>query len=192
MDSHGDTGTPTQGNRAWGHSRDTEEPWSNQSLPVPPLAVTTASLARPSAPSTWQMWSGHSRVPSLSPVGPPGPRCPRTGSLSPGSPPPHSGTPPGCRRHRVPTPAVPQAGLLRRDGTRCRCCHLWGLPRRDAGVRQGAPAAARRREPRGRAAPLHPHRHQVQGQGGLGDRVASGMGWICGWSGLGDREWLTE
>uniref|UniRef100_A0A8C3QBD9 Uncharacterized protein n=1 Tax=Geospiza parvula TaxID=87175 RepID=A0A8C3QBD9_GEOPR len=35
---------------------------------------------------------------------------------------------PGCRRHRVPTPAVPQAGLLRRDGTRCWRCHLWGLP----------------------------------------------------------------
>ena len=198
-----DTGAQTQGNRAWGHSGDqqghgetlakprpTWQPWEGSGVspaPVPPLTAAAASPARPSAPSTWRTWSGRSRDPSLSPAAPPapGPRCLRTGCPDPGTP-PHTHTdawvPPGCGSRPdawVPTPAVPQAGLLRRDGTGRRHCHLRGLPRRDIGLRQGAPTAAWRCGTRRRAAPLHPHRHQVRpggGTGGLGDRVALGTG----------------
>lgn len=175
---HGDTA---------GTNRDVEGPWPNQSrpwqlqegtgvppAPVPPPAAVAASPALPSAPSIWRTWSGRLRDPSPNPAVPlaPGPQCPRTGCPDPGTPPSlDTWVPLGCgicQDPWVPTLAVLQAGLLRWDGTGRRCCHLRGLPRRDVGLRQGAPAAARCCGTRWRAAPLHPHRHQVCPGGGTG------------------------
>lgn len=87
---------------------------------------------------------------------------------------------------------VPQAWLLCRDGLSHCHRHLRGLPRRDAGLRQGAPAAAWRRGPRRRAAPLHPHRHQVPGDraGGPGDTggaLCKVPRQGCAWDGEGAR-----
>lgn len=193
MDSQGDMGTQwdrTQGNRAWGHSGDQQgrggalakpkPTWQLQEgtgvppAPVPPPAAVAASPALPSAPSIWRTWSGRLRDPSPNPAVPlaPGPQCPRTGCPDPGTPPSlDTWVPLGCgicQDPWVPTLAVLQAGLLRWDGTGRRCCHLRGLPRRDVGLRQGAPAAARCCGTRWRAAPLHPHRHQVCPGGGTG------------------------
>lgn len=65
-------------------------------------ATPTASLAQPSAPSTWRMWSGRSRDTSLSPgvLRVPGPPCPRSGCPGPGTP--HPAGSPGCIRGPCP------------------------------------------------------------------------------------------